>query len=198
MFLPSLTAPKSLGARRWSGSFTQERAQDDTAFRSWSKELFSMKRIILLCVLASASLLAQTAPSAKPQSADPQQQIKRTEIRQLIQLTGAAKIAGAVMKQMIEPLKAANPQVPAEFWDEFMRQVDPEELIDLIVPIYDKYYTLEEIRELVRFYQSPAGQKTIKVLPQLSAESIHAGQQWGQEIGERVMRKMKEKGYDRS
>jgi uncharacterized protein len=95
-------------------------------------------------------------------------------------------------------LRAGFPQVPNEFWDSFVKEVRSDELIDLVVPIYDRYYTLEEIRDLTRFYQSPVGQKTIKVLPKLSAEAIDAGQEWGRIVADRAIRKLKDKGYDKT
>jgi uncharacterized protein len=102
------------------------------------------------------------------------------------------------LRQIIAPLRAGFPQVPNEFWDSFVKEVRSDELIDLVVPIYDRYYTLEEIGDLTRFYQSPVGQKTIKVLPKLSAEAIEAGQEWGRIVADRAMRKLKDKGYDKT
>lgn len=136
---------------------------------------------------------SQTNTTAAVQS---EQQAKRTEIRKLIQLTGAANISANALQQIIGPLRSAYPQVPDEFWDTFTKEVHSDELIDLVVPIYDKYYTREEIAELTRFYQSPIGQKTIQVLPKLSAEAIDAGQEWGRIVAERAMKKLKQQGYD--
>jgi hypothetical protein len=48
------------------------------------------------------------------------------------------------------------------------------------------------------FYRSPVGQKTIKILPKLSAEAIDAGQEWGKTVADRAMRKIHDKGYDKS
>lgn len=125
-----------------------------------------------------------------------EQAAKRVEIRKLIELTGAANVSGDALRQIITPLKTAYPEVPDEFWDTFAKEVHSDELIDLVIPIYDKYYTRDEIRDLTSFYQSPVGQKTIKVLPQLSAEAIDAGQEWGKMVADRAMRKLREKGYD--
>jgi hypothetical protein len=38
-------------------------------------------------------------------------------------------------------------------------------------PLYDKFYTEEELTDLLKFYRSPTGQKVITTLPQLMAES---------------------------
>ena len=41
-----------------------------------------------------------------------------------------------------------------------------------IYPLYDKYYSEQELRDLVAFYQTPTGQKVIDTMPQLFAESL--------------------------
>ena len=164
-----------------------------------------MKYSLAMCVLlllGSTAVAAQTpaqSPAAQvsPQT-DAERAAKRADIRKLIELTGAANISADALQKMIEPLKASYPQVPEEFWNTFVHEVHSDELVDLVIPIYDKYYTREEIQELTHFYQTPVGQKTIKVLPKLSAEAIDAGQEWGRMVADRAMRKLREKGYDKT
>lgn len=139
-----------------------------------------------------------SSTSSTPSQTTEQQSEKRAEIRKLIELTGAANVSGDALKQIIAPIRQTFPQVPDKFWEEFTKEIDPQELVDLIVPIYDQYYTIDDIHALTQFYQSPVGQKTIKVLPQLSAQAIDAGQRWGQTVAERAMRKLKQQGYDKS
>jgi hypothetical protein len=38
--------------------------------------------------------------------------------------------------------------------------------------LYDKYFTEDELKDLISFYKTPTGKKTLSVLPQLFAESI--------------------------
>lgn len=38
--------------------------------------------------------------------------------------------------------------------------------------MYDKFYTTDELKDLISFYKSATGQKSIKVMPQLFAESM--------------------------
>lgn len=164
---------------------------------------FCFCSLALLCM--TFSVAGQTAPPApassgapaSPSTSDKDQLVKRAEIRRLIELTGAAKVSVDVMRQMIAPIRASFPNVPEEFWDDFLKQVNAEDLIDLVVPVYDKYYSLQDIHDLIAFYQSPVGQKTVKVLPQLSAETISAGQEWGRGLADQIMKKLREKGYDK-
>lgn len=73
--------------------------------------------------------------------------------------------------------------------------MNSDTLINLIIPIYDKYYTESEIKQLTEFYQSSLGKKVISTMPLVVKESMQAGQTWGKEIGEKVYNDLKEKGF---
>src|SRR5438270_9989040 len=154
--------------------------------------------VALLCCSAAAQKSSQSVSPDASVVTQPEQDGKRTEIRKFIELTGAANVSADALRQIIAPLRSGFPQVPDEFWDTFLKEVRSEELIDLVIPIYDKYYTRAEIHDLTAFYQSPVGQKTIKVLPKLSAEAIDAGQEWGRMVADRAMRKLHDEGFDKA
>ncbi|HEX8091468.1 MAG TPA: DUF2059 domain-containing protein, partial [Blastocatellia bacterium] len=42
----------------------------------------------------------------------------------------------------------------------------------LFYPIYNKFYTEEDLKALTAFYKSPVGQKSLELMPQLMAESM--------------------------
>jgi hypothetical protein len=122
---------------------------------------------------------------------------KQADIRRLLTLTGAGALATQTMDEMekgIRPLITSS-LPPGEyrdklvdlFFEKFHEKRDSKQLMDLIVPIYDKYYTGEDIKSLIAFYQTPTGQKMISVLPKIMAESQAAGGQWGQELGRECM-----------
>lgn len=116
-------------------------------------------------------------------------------IRQLIAGTGALEIgeqfANAISMQMAQSLRRSNSDVPPETFSivqEEVMAVINEELANgsfenLIVPVYAKYFTLEEVLELLAFYRTPIGQKTVEVMPLLTQESMQVGQSWGIGIG---------------
>ena len=71
-----------------------------------------------------------------------------------------------------------------------MREVHTDELIDLIVPVYDRNLTHDDVKELIRFYQSPTGRKFVSVLPKITQESMVVGEKWGRELAMKVMAKL--------
>lgn len=141
--------------------------------------------VFFLLVIASSPLIAGSTKKAT----------KEQDIRRLLTLTGSGQLGVQVIQQMFASFKRSMPEVPEKFWDEFMKEVDADEMIELVVPIYDKYLTHDEIKIIITFYETPVGKKMIALLPQIMQESMAAGQQWGKEIGERVIKKLKADGY---
>lgn len=47
-----------------------------------------------------------------------------------------------------------------------------DEIIERLVPVYAKYYTLQEIREMINFYKSPVGRKMLDLNPLLVEETL--------------------------
>jgi hypothetical protein len=71
--------------------------------------------------------------------------------------------------KMRESMARANKR----FRQLFSEKVNFAQLVDNIsYSIYDKYFTEDELRDLVTFYQTPTGRKTIEVLPQLFTDSM--------------------------
>ncbi|MFV5689921.1 DUF2059 domain-containing protein [Flavobacterium sp. ZT3R25] len=120
---------------------------------------------------------------------------KMDNIKNLLELTGSGKLGVQVGENMIISFKKSYPNVPVEFWDNFLKEMNSDTLINLIIPIYDKYYTESEIKQLAEFYQSSLGKKLISIMPLVLQESMQAGQTWGKEIGEKVYNNLKEKGF---
>jgi|SRR5215472_10498125 len=143
----------------------------------------------------SGQSLAAAARASKAQAATAAD--KQADIRRLLALTGSASVATQVMNEMeknIRPLMTSSlppgdyrDKLVELFFQKFHEKSDPTKLVDLMVPIYDKYYTADEIQGLLNFYQTPLGKKMVTVLPKIVAESQAAGGQWGEELGRECM-----------
>jgi hypothetical protein len=138
-----------------------------------------MRAIGVLCVLASATTMARAEETAK-----------QKDIRRLLKMTGSGELGAQVMVQMLSNMKKSMPKVPDKFWTDFMKEVRTEELVDLIVPIYDRNLTGEDVKELIKFYESPTGKKFVAVLPKITQESMGVGEKWGRDLAERVLKKL--------
>ena len=73
------------------------------------------------------------------------------------------------------------------FFEKFSSKLSLDALLDLIVPIYDKYLSDDDIKGLIQFYGTPLGQKAISVLPKVMSEAQAQGAILGQKIGRESM-----------
>tara|TARA_B100000927_G_C16436344_1_gene457799 strand:+ start:59 stop:469 length:411 start_codon:yes stop_codon:yes gene_type:complete len=55
-------------------------------------------------------------------------------------------------------------------------------LIDKMVPLYKKYYSEDELREAIKLFQTPIGQKIAESKSLILNESMQLSMQWGMEI----------------
>jgi uncharacterized protein len=147
------------------------------------------------CWIGVALVLSSVCSSAWAEepaagSADP----KRAKALLLMEMTGAGELGVQVLNQMLPNLKAMVPKAPESFWQEFMTEVRPESLVELIVPVYTKHFDESDLDELIRFYSTPVGRKMIEKTPAIAADSMTAGQQWGTEIAQRALERLKAAG----
>jgi hypothetical protein len=140
---------------------------------------------------------AQTETGAAPAAQSTIDPAKEADIRRLMHLTGSADLIVQVMTRMeanMRPVlvRALPPGEYREklidlFFEKFQAKASPERFLALAVPVYDKYYSDEEIKGLIQFYQTPLGQKTITVLPKLMGELQAAGGRLGEQLGRQSM-----------
>jgi hypothetical protein len=76
------------------------------------------------------------------------------------------------------------------FFAKFQAKADLQQLLDLAVGAYDRHFSDEEIKGLIKFYETPLGQKAVSELPQLMSEMGEAGRKWGQELGRESMQEV--------
>lgn len=64
------------------------------------------------------------------------------------------------------------------FQERLMQKLDFNRMMDEIgASVYDKYYTLEEVKDLIVFYKSPTGQKSLKLMTTVMTESMRQVQE---------------------
>ncbi len=145
-----------------------------------------MYRKYLTCLLLAALILPVPAFSA-PAS--------KESIRKMMIEAGSGKIGVQIMNQMIPAMKRMIPKAPDKFWKDVMVEVKPNDMIKLVIPVYQKYLTEEDVKEINAFYASRAGKKLIKVQPVIMRESIRIGQKWGQQIARKILLKYQQENH---
>ncbi len=163
-----------------------------------------MKRI--LAALAALICLWQTPPAL----ADELTPAKRQDILRLLDLTGAFRIgqiySSTIVRQMNDVLRKARPDIPSDVMDLVPKAVD--EVIasemtaaggfaDLVVDVYQRHFTHEDVRGLIAFYETPLGRKLSEELPAMTQESMQAGMKWGSSIAPKIQERVKQRFRER-
>ena len=126
-------------------------------------------------------------------------QEKRALIKELLEITESSKNAQQIMDEMVRAelpklvstilknapaLDSDSPEVQkkltdivsrmaGKYRDRVIKKIDVNQLIDEVsYPIYDKYFTTSELRDIIGFYNSATGKKAIAVLPQVIGDSM--------------------------
>ncbi len=64
-------------------------------------------------------------------------------------------------------------RISKKFRELYPKRVNLGEVIEEIYyPLYDKYFTENDLRDLIEFYKSPIGRKFIRIMPDLLQESM--------------------------
>lgn len=154
-----------------------------------------MKKRIALWLLPLC-LLFLTAGFAQP----PQNPAKEADIRRLIDMTGGAELGVQMGRTLLEQLRPMlgdrlppgerSQRILDTLSDKILLRFTSKKLTELVIPIYDKHMTRQEILGLIKFYQTPLGKKVLKTLPAILQESQAVGSQWGEKIFRDVVREM--------
>ena len=168
------------------------------------------------CLVFASTVAGQAAP-AKPSSTEPSAQksnagntapatgssidpVKEADIRRLLEITGAKALVVQSMADMSKSIKPAltNSLPPGDyreklidlFFEKFLARANTENLLELAMPSYDKSFTHDEIRGLIKFYETPLGKKAVSVMPQLMSEMQEKGRKWGENLGRQCMQEV--------
>ena len=145
-----------------------------------------MIRVLLLALSCAFLALGQDAP--KP--IDP---AKKAAISHLLTSMHANDLMNQQMKLMapsIVTMLKSNPNLTPEFADEFGRrfvsQMNVDAVSDIITQGYADHFSLEEIKDLGAFYDSPAGKKLVEVQPLIMADVAKKAQAYGEKLGMKI------------
>jgi hypothetical protein len=137
-----------------------------------------MKYIVLILTLAFTMPVQAAPPTTE-------------SVQKLMTMTGAAQAAQQIMAQMIPSLKQMAPQTPDSFWKEFAAQIDAEELVRGLIPVYQRHLTQADVNAAIAFYSTQAGKNFIAAQPMIMKESMAVGQVWGQKVATKAIEKLK-------
>jgi hypothetical protein len=142
-----------------------------------------MKRLIItasLCLVWCLTGFAQQNADAPASKEDVQRYLDAVHSHDMMQ-----KMVDAMAKpmhQMIhEQFLKEKDKLPPDFedrmnklMDDMFRDMPFDEMMQAMIPSYQKHLTKGNINDLVAFYSTPTGQKLLREMPEIMAEAMQA------------------------
>jgi len=162
-----------------------------------------MKRVLLasLCLALSLPILAQNADD--PASKD--------DVILLLRTMQSHDMMQRTMEAMLKPMHQMYHQqylkdkdkLPPDFesrmsmiMDDMLKNMPFDEMMQAMIPAYQKHFTHGDIEALNAFYSSPVGQKFLHETPEVMAEAMQAMMpiltKYQQQSQERMQKEIKE------
>lgn len=152
-----------------------------------------MRKGWILSALCMILLFASTATST---AQEPDREYKES-LKKMMTLSGGLASVEVMVPQIMNMLKQQSPTISEEFWaaqSAKWNKLLGEKMVDMYVPVYKKYLTLEDLKEIVVFYESPIGRKLGVATPLMTAEGMQLGQQIGMEMVTELQKAIAEQG----
>lgn len=114
----------------------------------------------------------------------------RSDIERLIDITGSSaagtQMAAAISDAVLNRYRETQPSVPPRLIEvvrevlntEFADAFNGPEIKDRRIALYARYFTHEDVKGLLAFYQSAIGKKAMATMPTLIREGAALGEEW--------------------
>jgi uncharacterized protein len=162
-----------------------------------------LKAVVFAWVVALSMFAAgQTTVSIAPDAAS------REDVKKLFDVMASREQMAQMMQQLFaqmrtmnrEQLKKSHPEITdAELTrrdresEDLIKNFPIEEMMNDMVPIYQRHFTKSEIEGLTAFYSSPTGQKFLHEMPAVTAETMRVSYPRIQAQIEAAMKRAEEK-----
>ncbi len=141
-----------------------------------------MKRIFLglsVCLAFAMTGLAQQSPADAPAT--------KEDIQKYLEVMHSREMMSQMIDAMMKPMHQMmhetymkdKDKLPADFearinkmLDENLKSFPWEEMLESMIPVYQKHLTKGDVNAIVAFYSAPTGQKLIREMPAMVSEAM--------------------------
>jgi hypothetical protein len=134
-----------------------------------------MKKILFTFILLVG---ISTANCALAQNADEY----KTELKSFLKNSGSDASFTAILDQFYSMMGSGVDKTKLEAAKESIYQKAYDELINIMVPVYQKSISIADLKEINKFYQTPVGKRISAAQPKILNESMQVGQTWAMKV----------------
>ena len=155
----------------------------------------------------SLFLLFAAISTALAQTNDPNAPATREDIEHYLSVMHSHEMMTQMMDAMIKPMHQMvheqflkdKDKLPADFeekttkmMDDMLKSMPLDEMMQAMVPVYQKHLTKGDVDALIAFYSSPTGQKMLREMPAILAEAMQSSMPIMQKYMETVKQRVED------
>lgn len=152
-----------------------------------------MKKLFIICILFCSFTAVL---NAQDKAADIKRLLEVMESQKMMDLV-TTQVSGAFLQQARASIQGEEQKAKYDKFAEYVMQegknMSMKILNEEVVKSYDKYFTQQEIKELIKLYENPVMKKVLKLTPEINQEMMSAvTTKYMPEYQAKVMQKMSE------
>jgi hypothetical protein len=86
-------------------------------------------------------------------------------LKKMFDASGSSETFQTVISQIFTTFKQRTGDANSAFFDEFEKEflkASINDLVEMLVPVYQKYLTQKDLEKMIKFYKTPTGKKYAK------------------------------------
>jgi len=113
-------------------------------------------------------------------------------IKKMTSVSGSKKVFQVAIAQMLGTIRERSADVSAEFWDKFEAEMKTSfmDLVDMLVPVYQKQLTLEDVKSIIAFYETPVGKNFAEKTSLITKDSMDVSREWVTKLSEKIVEQL--------
>jgi hypothetical protein len=161
--------------------------------------MIRLSRSVAVWLAAILLVSAAHAQQAAPAPANPPSPAQLALARELIDLMGLSKLADPIMPafgNQIRQRSVTRPELTKDL-EQVLQSLGPELdqqkqlLLETAPRLYASAFTEAELKEIIAFYKTPAGQKYFQATPTILDEVDAETRRWAERVSEYVMTRVR-------
>ena len=136
---------------------------------------------IILTLFSTFSIVAQQNPADAPAS--------KEDVQHLLDIMNSRDMTLKMVDAMTKPMHQTiheqylkeKDKLPADFEERMNKMMDDEmksfpwdEVLDTMIPVYQKHLAKRDVDAMAAFYSGPTGQKILKEMPAIMGDAMQA------------------------
>lgn len=147
-----------------------------------------MKKLFFVAMTCIIVWLVSILP-ASAQTPTQDDEYKAT-LKKIMTISGASATTDNILPQLIAMTKNSGLQKDEAYWkdfsDKWLGKIQ-DKVMEIYIPIYKRYLTLDDLKKVVAFYESAVGKKLGKTAPIIMTEGMPMIQQLSMEMVKELM-----------